>query len=137
MSAVSCMRARDRPNRRAATAHAWRMCSVSGPRRLEWPRLCCRWKRSAIPRPSHPAARGAACDIPGPQAPDTGVDTPQTEPTRLGAAPSPDALLEMLTHFIRNEELRVWRPAVMTLRQPDLFLAQRFAMRRARILLIR
>src|SRR6516162_3121207 len=52
-------------------------------------------------------------------------------------APRPDALLEMLTHFIRNEELRVWRPAIMTLRQPDLFLAQRFAVRRARILLIR
>src|SRR5215472_7820891 len=52
-------------------------------------------------------------------------------------APRPDALLEMLAHPIRDEELRLWRPAVVTLRQPDLFLAERFAVRSARILLVR
>src|SRR5262245_10481956 len=52
-------------------------------------------------------------------------------------AARPDALLEMLTHLIWDEELRFWRPAVGTLRQPDLFLAQRFAVRRTRVLLVR
>src|SRR4030095_15123293 len=49
----------------------------------------------------------------------------------------PDALLKMLEYLIRNQELGIWRPAIMTLRQPDLLLAQRFAVRRARVLLVR
>ena len=52
-------------------------------------------------------------------------------------AARPDALLKMREYLIRDQELRIWRPAVMTLRQPDLLLAQRFAVRRARVLLVR
>src|SRR5512133_321892 len=50
-------------------------------------------------------------------------------------AARPDALLEMLAYPIRDAELSVRRPAVVTLPQPHLFLPQRFAVRRARILL--
>ena len=45
--------------------------------------------------------------------------------------------LEMREYLIRDQELRIWRPAVVTLRQPDLLLAQRLAVRRARVLLVR
>src|SRR4029453_15055278 len=52
-------------------------------------------------------------------------------------AARPDALLEMFESPVGDQELRIRRPAVVTLRQPDLLLAQRFAVRRAGILLVR
>ena len=48
-----------------------------------------------------------------------------------------DARLEMLAHAVGNEELRVLGPAVVALGQPDLLLAQRLAVRRAGVLLVR
>jgi hypothetical protein len=48
-----------------------------------------------------------------------------------------DAFLKMLAYPIRDKKLRIYRPAVVALRQPDFFLAQRFAVRRAGVLLIR
>ena len=54
-----------------------------------------------------------------------------------GLAARADARLEMLAHSIGDEELRILRPAVMTLGQLDFLRAQRFSMRRARILLVR
>src|SRR5262249_13636842 len=48
-----------------------------------------------------------------------------------------DAVLEVLANPVRDEELGVRRPAIVTLRQPDFFLPQRLTVRRARILLVR
>ena len=46
-------------------------------------------------------------------------------------------LLEVLVHAVRHQEFRVLRPAVVALGQPDLFFAQRLAVRRAGVLLVR
>src|SRR5438067_1407402 len=43
----------------------------------------------------------------------------------------------MLAHSFRHEELRVFRPAVIPLREFDFLFPQRLAMRRAGILLVR
>ena len=43
----------------------------------------------------------------------------------------------MLAHTIRHQELRVFRPAIKFLDQPDFFFAQRLAMRCIRVLLVR
>ena len=48
-----------------------------------------------------------------------------------------EQLLKPLVHAIRHQELGIFRPAVISLRQPDLFLAQRLAVRRAGVLLVR
>ena len=57
---------------------------------------------------------------------------------RAAARPrSPMPALEMLAHAVRHEELRVFRPAVAALRQTDFFLAERLAVRRAGVLLVR
>ena len=48
-----------------------------------------------------------------------------------------DTRLEMFAHAVGDEKLRVLRPAVMALGQLDFLLAQRFAVRRARILFVR
>ncbi len=47
----------------------------------------------------------------------------------------PDAVGEVLGHFVRDEELRVLGPAVVPLRRTDLVLSERLAVRRARVLL--
>ena len=48
-----------------------------------------------------------------------------------------DALLEMLAHAVRHEELGILRPAVAALGQADLLLAERLAVSRAGVLLVR
>src|SRR5438552_2843989 len=52
-------------------------------------------------------------------------------------APRTQAAPEVLPHAVGHEELRILRPPIGTLGQPDLLLAQRLAMGRARILLAR
>jgi hypothetical protein len=42
--------------------------------------------------------------------------------------------LKMLAHAIGHEKLRFFGPAIPTLRQSDLFLAERFAVRRTGVL---
>src|SRR5579863_7308039 len=54
----------------------------------------------------------------------------------LSSAPS-NAIAEMLAYSLGHKELRVFRPAVELLHQPDFFFSQWFAMRRIRILLVR
>ena len=63
----------------------------------------------------------------------------RTWPSRRRAAPAAlaDARLEVLAHAVGHEELGVLGPAVVALGQPDLFLAQRLAVRRAGVLLVR
>src|SRR5215467_13600722 len=48
-----------------------------------------------------------------------------------------DAGLKMLAHPVGHEELGVFWPTVMPFGQADLFLAQRFAVRRTGVLLVR
>ena len=48
-----------------------------------------------------------------------------------------DAVAEMLTHSVRHQELRIFRPAVEFLGQPDFFFAQRFAVSGIGVLLVR
>src|SRR5688572_23319565 len=47
-----------------------------------------------------------------------------------------DARLEVLANLVGDEELRLFRPSITALRQPDFFLTQRLPMRRARVLLV-
>ena len=52
------------------------------------------------------------------------------------APPFPDSVAEMFVHPIRNQEFRVFRPAVEFLGQPDFFFTQRFAVRGVGVLFV-
>ena len=51
--------------------------------------------------------------------------------------PRADARLEVFAYPLGDEELRVLGPAITALRELDFLFAQRLAVRRARILLVR
>ena len=55
---------------------------------------------------------------------------------KLSAAPA-DAILEMLAHAVRHEKLGVFRPAVAALGEAYLLLAERLAVGRAGVVLMR
>src|SRR5437899_9252919 len=48
-----------------------------------------------------------------------------------------DTFAKMFAHSIGNQELRIFRPAIEFLYQPDFLLAQGFTVRRARVLFVR
>src|ERR1700733_9140363 len=49
----------------------------------------------------------------------------------------PELFFESIVYAIGHQELRVFRPAVIAFRKPDLFLAQWLPVRRAGVLLVR
>ena len=48
-----------------------------------------------------------------------------------------DALAEMFPHTVRHQKLSIFRPAVVAFGEADFIFAQRLAMSRARVLLVR
>ena len=62
----------------------------------------------------------------------------QLRPGSLELPPAlADAVVEMFAHAVRHEELRVFRPAIAALGQPDLFFAERLAVGGAGVVLVR